>query len=124
MVAEELDRDAHEDRLDDLVAFRHSDDVVDHVLGEVAVFGCHADDLALAGFDFLHVSETLLEDFARGGEEDARAILADERDRAVLHFSGRITFGVDVGNFLELECAFESNREHQLGGPKGVKRKI
>ena len=30
----------------------------------------------------------------------------------MLHFTGRITFGVDVGDFLELQRAFQCNREH------------
>src|SRR5947208_8731000 len=33
----------------------------------------------------------------------------DHRDGAVLHLSGGVAFGVDIGNFLELERAFECN---------------
>ena len=29
----------------------------------------------------------------------------------MLHFAGRVAFGVDVGNFLELERAFEGDGE-------------
>src|SRR4029077_13791025 len=31
------------------------------------------------------------------------------RVRAVLHFTGRITLGVDVGDFLQLQRAFQSD---------------
>ena len=34
----------------------------------------------------------------------------DQRQRAVLEFAGRVGFGVDVGDFLELQRAFESDR--------------
>ena len=37
-------------------------------------------------------------------------LLVDERDRAVLHLPGRIAFGVDVGDFLQLQRAFERDR--------------
>ena len=44
--------------------------------------------------------------------------MIDQRDRAVLHFGGRITFGVDVGNFLELQRPFERDREIVLPAKK------
>jgi hypothetical protein len=37
-------------------------------------------------------------------------ILVDQRIGAVLHFAGGIAFGVNVGNFLQLERAFERDR--------------
>ena len=45
-----------------------------------------------------------------GRDGDHRHVLVDERDRAVLHLAGRIAFGVDVGDFLELQRAFERDR--------------
>src|ERR1700687_2862627 len=44
------------------------------------------------------------------GNDDNREILVNQRIRAVLHLPRRITFGVNVGNFLELERAFERYR--------------
>ena len=41
------------------------------------------------------------------GDDDHRQILVNQRIRAVLHLARRITFGVNVGDFLELERAFE-----------------
>ena len=37
-------------------------------------------------------------------------LLVDQGDGAVLHLAGGITLGVDVGNLLQLQCAFERNR--------------
>ena len=37
-------------------------------------------------------------------------LLVDERDRPVLHLAGRIAFGVDVRDFLQLQRAFERDR--------------
>ena len=37
-------------------------------------------------------------------------LLVDERDRAVLHLAGRIAFGVDVRDLLQLERALERDR--------------
>ena len=36
--------------------------------------------------------------------------LVDERERAVLELARRVRLGVDVGDFLELERAFERDR--------------
>ena len=43
------------------------------------------------------------------GKDDDGQIFVDERVGAVLHFAGGIAFGVDVGNFLEFEGAFEGD---------------
>jgi hypothetical protein len=40
-------------------------------------------------------------------------LLADERDGAVLHLGGGIALGVDVGDFLQLERAFERDGENR-----------
>ena len=37
-------------------------------------------------------------------------LLVDERDRPVLHLAGRIALGVDVGDLLQLQRAFERDR--------------
>ncbi len=44
------------------------------------------------------------------GQNDDRKIFVDQRVRPVLHFACGIAFRVDVGNFLQFECAFEGNR--------------
>src|SRR5712671_7626906 len=45
----------------------------------------------------------------RGQHYDGK-ILVDQSVGPVLHFAGGIAFGVDVGNFLELEGAFQRDR--------------
>ena len=37
-----------------------------------------------------------------GGDNDDREMLVDQRERAVLGFTGGITFGVNVRDFFEL----------------------
>src|SRR6266403_2300591 len=44
------------------------------------------------------------------GQNYYRKIFVDQRIGAVLHFASGIAFGVDVGNFLQLESSFERNR--------------
>ena len=46
-----------------------------------------------------------------GGEHDDGEGLVDEGVGAVLHLAGGVAFGVDVGDFLELERAFEGDGE-------------
>ena len=43
-------------------------------------------------------------------DRDDRHLLVDQRDRTVLHFPGRVPFGVDVRDFLQLQRSFERNR--------------
>ena len=44
-------------------------------------------------------------------EHDHRQVFVDQRVRPMLHFAGRIAFRVNVGNLLQLERAFERDRE-------------
>ena len=76
---------------------------------EALVVG-HQHDLAAARRDFLHVGDGLLVEIVARSDDDHRHILVDERDRPVLQLARRIAFGVDVGNFLELERAFQRDR--------------
>jgi hypothetical protein len=44
-----------------------------------------------------------------GGDADDGEGFVDEGVGAVLHLAGGVAFGVDVGDLLELECAFEGD---------------
>jgi len=79
-------------------------------------FDGDGDDAAAAGGDFLDVAEGLfvLEDRAGvvgvlRGDADYGEGFVDEGVGAVLHLAGGVAFGVDVGDFLELERAFEGD---------------
>ena len=65
---------------------------------------------AAARLRLLDVADHLLEHVVVGRDRDDRHPLVDERDRPVLHLAGRIALGVDVGDLLELERAFERDR--------------
>ena len=57
------------------------------------------------------------------GQHHHRQVLVDQRVGPVLHLAGRIAFGVDVGDLLQLERAFERDgemhaaaEEEEIGG--------
>ena len=52
----------------------------------------------------------LLEQRVVRRDVDHRHLARHQRERAVLELAGRIGLGVDVGDFLELERAFERDR--------------
>ena len=73
---------------------------------------------ASARLHFLNVRERLLVADAAlfagriaRGDHHHRQILVDQRVGPVLHLAGRIALGVDVGDLLELQRAFERDRE-------------
>ena len=97
---------------------RDVDDVLDEAADGRVAFGGDGDDAAGARGDFLNVGEGLLVAQLRGGvgfvargEHDDGEGLVDEGVGAVLHFAGGVAFGVNVGDFLELERAFEGDGE-------------
>ncbi|CAB5028408.1 unannotated protein [freshwater metagenome] len=70
------------------------------------------DQLPATRTHFLQVRLELFEQIVVRGNHDDRHIGIDQRERTVLELPGRIRFGVDVGNLLELERAFKRNRIH------------
>ena len=73
------------------------------------------DVAAGAGGDFLDIGESLFaledQDGVVGvlrGDADYGEGFVDEGVGAVLHLAGRVAFGVDVGDLLEVERAFEA----------------
>jgi hypothetical protein len=67
------------------------------------------DDPAAARCDLLHVRHGLFEEAVMRRDDDDRHVLVDQRDRAMLQFAGSIAFGVDVGDFLQLQRAFQAS---------------
>jgi len=98
------------------VGLGDGDDVFDELADVVVAFDGDGDDAAGAGGDLLDVGEGLFvfEDGAGvvgvlGGDADHGERLVDEGVGAVLHLAGGVAFGVDVGDLLELEGAFEGD---------------
>ncbi|MCG3768263.1 MAG: hypothetical protein JW394_0367 [Nitrospira sp.] len=44
-------------------------------------------------------------------QHDHRHVLVDERDRAMLHLSRCIAFGMNIGHFLQLQSPFQRDRK-------------
>ena len=96
---------------------RKFDDVIGGFACELISLGDNGDNDAVARLDFLDVGNALL--VARHGlgvgfvtrcQDHDWQIFIDERVGAVLHFAGRVAFGVDVRDFLELQRTFEGDR--------------
>ena len=74
------------------------------------------DDAAAARGDLLHVRDGLLEELVARRDDDDGHRLVDQRDGAVLQLAGRIGLGVDVGDFLQLQRAFQGHRDSWCRG--------
>ncbi len=116
VVGEELEGDDFEDGEEELGGGGDFEDVLDELVDVGVAFGGDGNDAAAAGGDLLDVGEGLfvLEDGGGvggvlGGDDDDGEGLIDEGVGAVLHLAGGVAFGVDVGDLLELEGAFEGD---------------
>src|SRR2546429_8721472 len=67
-------------------------------------------DFSVAGRDLLHVGYGFFEHAVIGRDDDDRHFFIDQRNWSVLELARGIAFGVDVGDFLELERALERKR--------------
>ena len=109
---------------------RHFDDVVGDFAHGFVALGDHRHHDAFARLDFLDIREGLLVEHAAlvarrivRGQHHHRQLLVDQGVGPVLHLAGRISLGVDVGDLLQLERAFESDgemhaaaQEEEIGG--------
>lgn len=111
VVAEELERNGGDDRQDRLVAFGNGDDVVGDAGGEFRAFGGDDDGFSAARLDLLDGGDEFAEYLVFWREENRRTFRADQGDGAVFHFRCRVGLSVNVGNFLELERALQSDGE-------------
>ena len=59
-------------------------------------------EFAAACLDFLEIRFELVEQLVVRRDGNDRHVRINKGQRAVLEFTGRVGFGVDVGNFLEL----------------------
>src|SRR6266849_3222707 len=111
MIREKLQGNYRDQRRQEIGADRHLDQVL-NLRREGSVAGVHdGDDLALAGEDLFDVAEhALVRAVARGQRDDGQPV-GDERDGAMLHLATGVALGVDVGDLLELERAFEGDRK-------------
>ena len=88
--------------------------MLDQLADLVVAFCRDGDDAAAAGGDLLNITQGLfvLQHARRivgvfGRDADDRQRLVNQSVRPVLHLARRVAFGVDVGDLLELERAFE-----------------
>ena len=114
VVGEELEGDYFEDREEEFGGLGDLDRVLYQVLDLFVAFDRNRDDAAAASGYFLNVAQGffvlqharwVVRVFCR--DADYREGLVDEGVGAVLHLAGGVTFGVDVGDLLELERAFK-----------------
>src|SRR3990172_3025027 len=68
------------------------------------------DDAAAPGLGLFHIARHPVVGAVPRSERDYRHALVDERDGPVLHLTGGIALGVDIGDLLELERALERDR--------------
>ena len=78
---------------------------------EVITFAGDGNDDAAARAHLLYLADHLVVHPVLRRDHHDRHLLVDERNRPVLHLAGRIPFCVDVADFLELQRAFERDRE-------------
>ena len=111
MVGEELHGDGMHDRREYADVARGADDV--HAVGgvEIAVQIGEDEEFAAACADFLHIGFDFVQQAVVRRDDDDGHVFVHQCQRAVFQFACGIGFGVDVGDFFQLQRAFEGNRE-------------
>jgi len=111
VVGEQLQRDDRQDRRKHGRNARHVDDVVGVVSDVFVAFGGHGDDTPFARADLFDVRDDLVIHGVLDGDDYDGHARFDQGDGSVLHFRGGIALGVDIGDFLEFQRAFQGDGE-------------
>ena len=133
VIRQQLQRQYHRDRREHFGDARQGDDRVlcgiQHAFQRVVALGRDGDHRSASSLHFLNIAKHLLENVIIWCNAHDGHVAVDERDRPVLHLAGRVAFGVDVRNFLQLQRAFEGDRvvdapaEEQKIAPVGKARR-
>ena len=109
MIGEKLERKDFRDGRKDRIGHRDEEHIVR--LGEYAAVALvhHGEDLGSARLDLLDVGHRFVEQLLIARKRNNKTARVNERDGAVLELAGSIRFGMNVGDFLELERGFERN---------------
>jgi hypothetical protein len=110
VIGQQLQRHDVQDGRQRAVVLGHADHV--HALAAFDVrvgIGEHV-ELAAAGPHFLQIALELFQQASLGATVTTGISAVDQGQRAVLEFAGRVGFGVDVADFLQLERAFQRDR--------------
>ena len=73
--------------------------------------GRQRNHLTIARLDFLNIGDDLVVHLILLRQHDHRHVFINQRNRSMLHLGGRVSLGMDVGNLLQLEGAFQRDRE-------------
>ena len=109
MIGQKLKGHGGHEGLEELGHLGHVEDVFGQASQFMVTFGGYADDLTLAGHDFLHIAGGLVVVTALGTDDHHRHILIDERDGSMLHFTRGIALGVNVADLLQFQRALQGD---------------
>ena len=79
------------------------------VLGFVFSVGSQAHEVGSPALALHHVADGFLVQGALGQHTDDQGPRLDEADGAMLQFAGGVGLGMNVGDFLQLETAFQTH---------------
>ena len=102
MVGQELQRDYGRDRIEQPRGFGNPKNVVRNFGYEIISVGRHRDHHPTPGFGLLHLADGFLVPGILRAYGDYRHVLIYQRNRTVLHLSRRVSFGVNIGDLLQL----------------------
>ena len=110
MIAQQLQWHGVQDRLQTFRCIRHLHHGNTGLTLETGLRTGKHEQFAAAGTHFLQVGFQFFQQFVVWRNHDYRHIGIHQRQRAVLQLAGGVGFGMDVGNFFQLQRAFQRNR--------------
>src|SRR5439155_886039 len=122
VICQELKGKGEQDGLEPFETGRNGNHEIGLGRNGLVTLGRHRDDDPVSCFDLLDAARHLVVRRSPRGDGDDGHTRIDEGDGAVLHLAGRVPFGVDVGDLLELEGALklkEISYIHAEGYPAG-----
>ena len=85
----------------------HFEEVVGKLTDVGVALGDHGQNASVAALHFLHIGDNLVVELMVRSDKDNGHLLVNQGYRTVLHLCGRISFSMDVADFLQFQCPFK-----------------
>ena len=123
-VGEDLEGDHVDHRSKKVLGPRHPEHMVGVSGGVLVTVVGHKHDRGPAGLHLGHIEQHLVQHRGASGHADDHGARFDEGDGAVLELAAGKTLGPNVGQLLELECAFEGHRVADVAADEEEGRRV
>lgn len=107
VVSKQLHRDNRQRRGEQIRSIRNIEYLIRNAFHIGTAFAHNGNHISAAGLDFLYIADKLFIQRLLGCDSNNQSTFLNQGNGAMLQLAGSISFGMNIGNFLQLQGAFQ-----------------